>query len=85
MKIDIPCRVGDTVWGICKAGGKKVALCGKVTEIYFSDPDMKPAIRVHRVCTGHWGDNVFATEQEVVERIEALNRRENRPLDNLED
>lgn len=70
MKIDIPCRVGDTVWGICKFGGKPRPMMGEVKEIYFPDSDMIPGIKVKNVCIGQWGKSVFATEQEVHEAIE---------------
>lgn len=70
MKIDIPCRVGDTVWGICRNGGNRAAKSGDVVDIYFTDSNMIPAIRVRKVCTGHWGKDVFATEQEAWEAIE---------------
>lgn len=70
MKIDIPCRVGDTVWGICRRGGNRAVRSGKVKDIYFSDSDMIPAIRVNNVCCGHWEKNVFGTEQEAWEAIE---------------
>ena len=72
MKIDIPCRVGDTVWAIFKGGGNKRPLQGKVRQIYFSGKDMVPAIRVNKICTGHWGKDVFLTEQEAWDRIEEL-------------
>lgn len=68
MKIDIPCKVGDTVWGICHKGARGgkggFVASGKVREMYFADTDMRLAIWVKNVCIGEWGRNVFATEQE---------------------
>lgn len=69
MMIEIPCRVGDMVWGIFRGGGNPRPKQGRVGEIYFSDSDMIPAIRVGKVCIGHWGKNVFGTEEEAWEAV----------------
>ena len=70
MKIDIPCRVGDTVWGISHAGSHKLVYSGIVSEIYFPDESMIPIIKVRKVCSGRWGEKVFATEEEAKNAVE---------------
>ena len=70
MKIDIPCRVGDTVWGISHAGNHRLVNSGIVSEIYFPDESMNPIIKVRKVCSGRWGEKVFATEEEANKAIE---------------
>ena len=75
MNINIPCRVGDMVWGICRKGGNRTVRLGRVKEIYFPDSDMTPAIHVHQVCIGHWGKDVFDTEKEAWEAIEREKER----------
>lgn len=80
MKIDIPCRVGDMVWGIFRGGGNARPKLGRVREIYFCDSDMTPAIQVHKVGIGHWGKDVFATEREAWERIREMKENECQPV-----
>lgn len=77
MTVNLPCRVGDVVWGISRKFDRRYIGCGDVSEIYFSDKSMTPAIRVHRVCTGFWGVDVFATEREALAAVELEKRRKN--------
>lgn len=62
--IVLPCRLGDTVWGIQRysACGWK-AKPGKVYQMYYGE-DMRLCISVKRVCLGQWGKQVFATREE---------------------
>lgn len=69
MTVDLPCKVGDTAWGIDRKFERRYVKSGRVDEIYFADETMTPAIRVHRVCTGFWGKDVFATEQEALDEL----------------
>jgi hypothetical protein len=66
---NIPCKIGDTAWGIRHRNGKPVAASGKVSEIFFVGNDMKLCIVVSKVVRGTWGVNVFATEKEAQEAI----------------
>jgi hypothetical protein len=75
VTVELPCKVGDFVWGVGKNCGKRYILCGEVAEIYFADETMTPAIRIKGVCCGRWGVNVFATKQEALDEIERWNRR----------
>lgn len=69
MKVELPCKVGDTVWGISNTYDKKHIYSGVVSEIYFPTEDMTPVIKVRKVCTGHWGEKVFATQEEAIEKL----------------
>lgn len=69
VTVDLPCRVGDPAYGITREFGRQNVQRGTVDEIYFSDKSMIPAIRVRRVCTGFWGKDVFATEQEALDEV----------------
>lgn len=75
MTVELPCKVGDIAWGIDREFGRQYVRSGKVAEIYFSDESMVPAIRIRKVCTGFWGVDVFATEQEALEKAEREKRR----------
>ena len=70
MIVNIPCRVGDMVWGIFRGGGNARPKLGRVREIYFCNSDMTPAIQVQKVCIGHLGKDVIDTEKEAWEAIE---------------
>ena len=73
MKIDIPCKVGDTVWGI--SFNRRYVSSGTVAEIYFNSEDMTPVIRVKKMCSGHWGVRIFATEEEAKEHLSGMIER----------
>jgi len=63
MTIDIPCRIGDTVWCIRNVRGIFVPMTGEVSEMAF-DHDMKIVIVVKNVSRGTWGERVFATHDD---------------------
>ena len=67
--VNMPCKVGDTVWCIQPRNEVRPILPGKVTEIYFVD-DMKMGIVCKRICRGEWGRNIFATEAEARAALE---------------
>ena len=64
MLIDIPCKIGDEVWGIRLYYHTKQPIKGKVSEIYFIDESMRPCIVVKGVCRGYWGEKIFATQDD---------------------
>lgn len=69
----IPCKIGDTAWGLCKRCGATRAVPGKISEIFFIGSAMQVCIVVSHVVRGTWGVNVFATEKEAQEAIKRLN------------
>ena len=64
-----PCQVGDTVFGIRRAGQGLKVVSGPVTEIYFTD-GMEMAIVLKGLCRGKWNETIFATRQEAEAEIE---------------
>jgi len=61
--VDIPCKMGDVVWGIKKYCHGQQVKQGTVHQMFFGD-DMRLCICVKNVCRGEWGKNVFATKEE---------------------
>ena len=61
--VEIPCRIGDIVWGIRKYNRGRKVKQGIVTQMYFCE-DMKLCICVTGACRGEWGKTIFATKEE---------------------
>lgn len=72
--IGLPCKIGDTMWGIRNYKGCKVAYQGIVSEMFFA-PDMSLVIVVKRICRGRLGEKIFFTQAEAEQAIEMENRR----------
>lgn len=70
--VELPCKVGDTVWGIMKYNSKQIAKPGVVRQMFFGE-DMRLGISVKGVCCGEWGKNIFATKEEVEAAIKKRN------------
>lgn len=64
----LPCKLGDTVWGIRKCNLGNAVKQGVVYQMYFSEK-MRLCICVKNVCRGEWGVNVFATQAEAEEAL----------------
>ncbi len=67
--VEVPCKVGDLVWGIKRWNRGQKAIQSVVTQMYFGD-NMRLGIIVKGVCHGEWGKNVFATEEEALAKID---------------
>lgn len=61
--ISLPCKIGDTVYGIRRWHGTKIAKAGTVSEMFYTQ-EGKLMIVVKYVCRGHWGEKIFATLEE---------------------
>lgn len=60
----LPCKVGDTVFGICRYGRHAPFVAeGAVKEMYFANEDMRLCIVAKRF-RGEWGKPVFGTREE---------------------
>ena len=59
--VEVPCKIGDTVWAIRNFKGRRQAQKGVVSEMYFRK-DMTLQIVVGYVARGKWGEVVFATQ-----------------------
>lgn len=67
--VEVPCRMGDVVWGIARLSkGRVYVKQGVVYQMFFGE-DMRLCICVKNVCRGEWGKNVFATEAEALAAI----------------
>ena len=67
--LEVPCRMGDVVWGIARLSkGRVYVKQGVVYQMFFGE-DMRLCICVKNVCRGEWGKNVFATEAEALAAI----------------
>ena len=69
----LPCKIGDTVWGIRYHTGVPYIKQGVVSERAYLD-DMRLAIAVKFApkynTRGFWGVNIFATREECVAEVE---------------
>lgn len=63
MKIDIPCKIGGTAYGIRNYNGKKRVEEGKVSEMLFTD-DMRLLIVIKHICRGVAGKDIFFTRED---------------------
>ena len=69
----LPCKIGDTVWGIRYHTGVPYIKQGVVSEMAYLD-DMRLAIAVRFApkynTRGFWGVTIFATREECVAEVE---------------
>lgn len=70
--VELPCKIGDTVWCIRNFSGHKHPQEGIVSEMLFTK-EMKLQIVVKYVGCGHWGEKIFPT-REAAEA--AINKKE---------
>lgn len=70
MLVDVPCKIGDTAWGIRSYKGTLHAQQGIISEIYFTK-DMELRFIIKHVCRGKWGGTIFGTEAECLAAIRA--------------
>ena len=57
---NLPCKIGDEVWGIRNYRGIKHPQRGRVNEMCYR-ADMSLLITVKHICRGVWGESVFPT------------------------
>lgn len=61
--VELPCKIGDMVYGIRRWYGTNIAKAGPVSEMFYTQ-NGKLMIVIKNVCRGHWGDKIFATLEE---------------------
>ena len=72
MLIDIPCRYGDTAYGIRRYRGQGLKIMsGYISEIGVTDR-MEVWVAVKGVCRGQIGKNIFLTYDEAERKLEEL-------------
>ena len=61
--IELPCKIGDTVYGIRRYQGVRKVQSGIVSEMYFSQKN-RLIIVIKHICRGYWGENIFGSLEE---------------------
>ena len=61
--VELPCRIGDEVWGLKLYRDARIPKKGVAHQMYFGE-DMTLCICVKKVCRGQWGRNIFASGEE---------------------
>ena len=70
--IELPCKIGDTVYGIRRYHGIRIVQSGIVSEMYFSREN-RLIIVIKRIGRGYWGESIFGSFEEAEA---ALKKRE---------
>lgn len=60
--IELPCKIGDTVYGIRRYKGR-IVKSGTVSEMFYNR-DGELIIAIKNVCRGCWGRQIFGTYEE---------------------
>lgn len=71
--IELPCKIGDMVWGIKKFNHETKSVKQGIVHMMFFGEDMRLCICVKGVCRGEWGKNVFATKEEALAKMDGGN------------
>lgn len=66
--IELPCKIGDTVYGIRRFHGDRIVKAGTVSEMFYNQ-NMKLVIVIKNLCRGGWGENIFGTREEAEEAL----------------
>ena len=60
--IELPCKIGDTAYGIRRYKGR-IVKSGTVSEMFYNQ-DGELIIAIKNVCRGCWGKQIFRTREE---------------------
>lgn len=60
--IELPCKIGDTVYGI-RRYQDRIVKSGTVSEMFYNQ-DGELIIAIKNVCRGCWGRQIFGTYEE---------------------
>ena len=66
--VDLPCKIGETMWCIRRCGSVERPRKGVVSDMYFS-PEMKLIIVVKGIARGVLGEKVFLTRKDAEKAI----------------
>ena len=61
--IELPCKIGDTVYGIRRYSGVRKVLSGIASEMYFSQKN-RLIIVIKHIGRGYWGESIFGSFEE---------------------
>lgn len=71
--IELPCKIGDMVWGIKKFNYETKQVKQGIVHMMFFGENMRLCICVKGACRGEWGKNVFATREEALAKMDGGN------------
>ena len=61
--IELPCKIGDTVYGIRRYYSERKVQSGVVSEMYFSQKN-RLIIVIKHIGRGYWGESIFGSFEE---------------------
>ena len=61
--IELPCKIGDTVYGIRRYHSDRKVQSGVVSEMYFSQKN-RLIIVIKHIGRGYWGESIFGSFEE---------------------
>lgn len=61
--IELPCKIGDTVYGIRRYQSERKVQSGVVSEMYFSQKN-RLIIVIKHIGRGYWGESIFGSFEE---------------------
>lgn len=64
----LPCKVGDTMWGIRNWRGVNRPESGVVSEMFFRE-DMELVIVLRHLCRGIYGQKIFSSYEEAEQAL----------------
>lgn len=67
--INVPCKIGDTVWVVRSYKGIKHVQQGTISEMFFTE-HMRLMITVKHIARGCWGEKVFGSLTDAVQKLE---------------
>ena len=75
--VEIPCQIGDVVYGVKNTRGAYIAERGIVSEMYFvpCGDGMKLQILLKYICRGSFGESIFLTREECEAECKRRNER----------
>lgn len=61
--IELPCKIGDAVYGIRRYHSERKVQSGVVSEMYFSQKN-RLIIVIKNIGRGYWGESIFGSQEE---------------------
>lgn len=70
----LPCKMGDSVWGLRRYRDQRLLKYGKVSQMYY-DNEMRLVVVMRNCCRGIWGKTIFATKEDALAELHGVERR----------
>lgn len=70
--ITLPCKIGDTVYGI-RRYQDRIVKSGTVSEMFYNQ-NMELIIAIKNVCRGCWGKQIFGTREEAEAALKGVDK-----------